>query len=121
MKASDQLSRRDKVAMKERNMVSEDAASKRTVVKPEKCFEKLSSAIKKGDSSKKREQISSGPECSMKKKEKNTSLKPLNKISSAKVNKSTAYDSENSLGERLYAFFNKNSESVRCRKDDHSC
>ncbi|KAM7498945.1 hypothetical protein LguiA_023359 [Lonicera macranthoides] len=116
MKASDQqhqLSRRDKVAKKERNTVSEDAASKRTVVKPQKCFEKLSSAIKKGDSSKRREQISSGPECSTKKKEKKTSLKPLNKVSSTKVNKSTAYDSENSLGERISALMRDAESSIK--------
>ncbi|KAM7492749.1 hypothetical protein LguiA_035670 [Lonicera macranthoides] len=103
-------SSREEVTLKERSLASKDTSGKR-IVKLQKGVDKASSAIKQGDSSRKREPILSGSVASKKQKLTNASREPLNKASSTSASKT-------SLGEMLYAYMNKDSEPVKSSKDD---
>lgn len=116
--ASELLPSKEKVGSRERKLASEDASGKRVAVKPQKGIDRVSSSIKQGDSLKKREGILSGPESSKKQKVTSSSGKLLNKSSSLKSNKFTVDESKGSLGDQLYTYYNKGSESFKSRKGD---
>ncbi|CAK9163878.1 unnamed protein product [Ilex paraguariensis] len=107
-------SSREQVAPKRRSLALDDTFGKRTVVKPPK----LSSALKQGDSLKKNDGRLSGSSSSKKLKVMDTSRKTLTKTSSFKVNKSNTDESKTSLGDRLYALMNKDSDPDKTRKED---
>ncbi|XP_059662429.1 protein ENHANCED DOWNY MILDEW 2-like isoform X2 [Cornus florida] len=92
-RASAPLSSRKKLASKGGSLASEDAPRNKAVEKATEGFEELSSAIKEGNSSKKRERRSSGPESLKKQKVMDTSRKPSNKTASVKVSKATTDES----------------------------
>lgn len=117
-RASEQQSSSREVTAKERNLTSESAPKKISVVKPTKGVEKLSSVERQIDSSKKRLGRLSIPESSKKQKVVHTSEKPLNKSSSTKVKKPVMDENKTSFGNRSYALINKGSEPVKSREDD---
>lgn len=109
----------DKVVSKKRSLVSEDSPRERMAVKATKQVEKLSSTVKDGDSTKKSEKRSSGPDPSKRLKVTGFSKKSLDdnvKSISKKVDKSSMADeNKTSLGEQLYALIKNRSEP---RKED---
>lgn len=111
------LSSREEVTLKERSLASKDTSGKR-IVKLQKGVDKASSAIKHGDSSRKREPILSGSVASKKQKLMNASRKPLNKASSTSTSKTSMDEGKPSLGEMLFDYMNKDSEPVKSSKDD---
>ncbi|CAK9168592.1 unnamed protein product, partial [Ilex paraguariensis] len=115
--ASELQSSREKVAPKRRSLVLEEDFRKRTVVKTQKGFEKLSSAIKQGDSLKESKGILYGSNSLWRHKVMDTSRKTLNKTSLVKVNKSNTAESRTSLGKRLYDLNSKDFEAGKSRKD----
>ena len=112
----------DKVATKKRSLVSEDSPRERMAVKATKQFERSSSTVKDGDSAKKSEKRSSGPEPAKRLKVTDFSKKPSDdntKSMSKKVDKSSMADeNKTSLGEQLYALVKKRSEPIKPRKED---
>lgn len=81
---------------------------KRVIAKKSESAEKLSKAVK-SDLSRKRERLSL-PEPSKRQKFFDATRKSLNKTSSAKLNKTTKSEAKASLGDKLYALLNRESQ-----------
>ncbi|KAM3286954.1 protein ENHANCED DOWNY MILDEW 2 [Capsicum chacoense] len=91
-----------------KGMSAEMTNGKRVIAKKSESAEKLSKAVK-SDLSRKRERLSL-PEPSKRQKFFDATRKSLNKTSSAKLNKTTKSEAKASLGDKLYALLNRESQ-----------
>lgn len=111
----------DKVASKKRSLVTEDSPRERMALKARKLVEMSSSTMKEGDSAKRSEKRSSGPEPAKRLKVTDFSKKSVNdnkKFISKKVDKSSMADENKiSLGKQLYALVKKRSEPIKARRE----
>ncbi|KVH99162.1 DNA (cytosine-5)-methyltransferase 1, replication foci domain-containing protein [Cynara cardunculus var. scolymus] len=116
---TDQRSKKKKVAVTEAGTDSEITFKKTSIQKSKKGIMK-SSAVKPENSSKKRANVSSGPESLKKKKIVDTNRSSLRRTSSTKVKTPSSNDNQPSLGSRLYEYMQKGTESNELEKDDPS-